>query len=237
METKKCPYCGEEILSVAIKCKHCKSNIIADSSTIEESVNEKVEKKINKIEKLRKCPSCGAMVPVIAITCRNCGHEVKTEDELLPKTDLLGPILGVALIIAFFLDWFVEKSNYKPYHFNGMDLFGSRVEHPKIIPVLALIFIIIMIFLFLSHRAGEKELYRIRGFAAIGAGMISFLYCLFILYFSDIAKYKSWDYGIGFYVTLICGVILVVSGLISSFYYFSLYKKEIKKIYGIDIKY
>jgi len=235
METKKCPYCGEEILAIAIKCKHCKSDLIADGSAINDS--KKVITKIKKIEKLRKCQSCGAMVPAIAITCRNCGHEVRTEDELFPKTDLLGPILGVALIIAFFLDWFVEKSNYKPYHFNGMDLFGSRIEHPKIIPGLALIFIMLMIFLFLSHRAGEKELYRIRGFAAIGAGMISFLYCLFILFFSDFAKNESWDYGIGFYVTLICGVILVVSGLSTSFYAFPLYKKEIKKIYGIDIKY
>ena len=26
-ETKKCPYCGEEILAVASKCKHCRSDL------------------------------------------------------------------------------------------------------------------------------------------------------------------------------------------------------------------
>jgi uncharacterized membrane protein YvbJ len=26
-ETKACPYCGEEILDVAVKCKHCGSKL------------------------------------------------------------------------------------------------------------------------------------------------------------------------------------------------------------------
>ena len=26
-EVKRCPYCGEEILAIAIKCKHCASNL------------------------------------------------------------------------------------------------------------------------------------------------------------------------------------------------------------------
>lgn len=31
-ETKRCPYCGEEILALAIKCKHCKSDLTHDAT-------------------------------------------------------------------------------------------------------------------------------------------------------------------------------------------------------------
>ena len=33
-ETKRCPYCGEEILAVAVKCKHCGSAIEGPAVTV-----------------------------------------------------------------------------------------------------------------------------------------------------------------------------------------------------------
>lgn len=29
--TKKCPYCAEEILAEAVKCKHCQSNLLENN--------------------------------------------------------------------------------------------------------------------------------------------------------------------------------------------------------------
>ena len=47
-ETKRCPYCGEEILAVAKKCKHC---------------GEWMETKEPEKEK-KACPVCGEQIDV-----------------------------------------------------------------------------------------------------------------------------------------------------------------------------
>ena len=58
MDTKRCPYCGEEILSVAKKCKHC---------------GEWLEKKDPEKEK-KACPICGEMIEADLDICPIC-HE------------------------------------------------------------------------------------------------------------------------------------------------------------------
>ena len=53
-ETKSCPYCGEEILATAKKCKHC---------------GKWLEK---------KCPQCGEWINAEAKKCRYCGSWLDT---------------------------------------------------------------------------------------------------------------------------------------------------------------
>ena len=58
-ETKKCPYCGEEILAVARKCKHC---------------GEWLDRKEQKT-----CPVCGEQIDANASVCPHCKEPVKEE--------------------------------------------------------------------------------------------------------------------------------------------------------------
>ena len=64
-KTKRCPYCGEEILAVAKKCKHC---------------GEWLEPKEITKEK-KACPICGEMVEEDSETCPYCHEPIRFADK------------------------------------------------------------------------------------------------------------------------------------------------------------
>lgn len=63
--TKRCPYCGEEILAVAKKCKHC-----GEWLNREAPVKEK-----------NACPACGELIDADLEVCPHCKETTHFQDE------------------------------------------------------------------------------------------------------------------------------------------------------------
>ena len=71
-QTKTCPYCGEEILSVAKKCKHC-------GEWLESEPKQPLKEYIN-------CPVCGEQVEKGLVLCPHCSEPIG-EKEIVRSSD------------------------------------------------------------------------------------------------------------------------------------------------------
>jgi len=71
-ETKTCPFCGEEILAVAKKCKHC---------------GEWLDKQKEEIEQTIQCPVCGEDISANATVCEHCGEQIQKESDTIRKNE------------------------------------------------------------------------------------------------------------------------------------------------------
>lgn len=73
MQTKTCPYCGEEININAIKCKHC-------GEFLNENQQEQTTEPETKI-----CPFCGEEIAYKAVKCKHCGEFLDDTKKSLTK--------------------------------------------------------------------------------------------------------------------------------------------------------
>ena len=118
-DTTQCPFCGEEILEVAVKCKHCKSDLSTlIKCTLRDTQGNAVETLIAKdmkdLEKMVKarnldievmsqrfgdeeeatvytqCHYCGKIMSIDDIICPKCGKQ----SGFLPWYHVLGGIAG-----------------------------------------------------------------------------------------------------------------------------------------------
>jgi DNA-directed RNA polymerase subunit RPC12/RpoP len=83
-DTRACPFCGEQILAVAIKCKHCGSNIDAKPSPpqirdIKAPTDHPTGSMADKMQNpaVAKCKRCGNDVAKNVATCPKCGARLR----------------------------------------------------------------------------------------------------------------------------------------------------------------
>jgi len=101
---KNCPYCGEQILSVAIKCKHCQSDLSNKKNAHDNNSNIECNKCKKTIStNASKCPHCGAINP-----------EKAPSDQL---SGCLGLIL-LSIIFVLFLGFCSSNNHSSGYKTN-----------------------------------------------------------------------------------------------------------------------
>lgn len=123
-DTKKCPFCGEEIKITAKKCKHCKEFLPEIQSTAStktcpycggevaptakkckhcgEWLVEEEVKRPSSVQGSKRCQFCGSIIPEYAERCPKCGEWLVREENSKQVKDGPGYIVDILAILVGF---------------------------------------------------------------------------------------------------------------------------------------
>lgn len=101
-DTKKCPYCGEEILAVAQKCKHCGEWLDKDSSP-----------EVKQTQASRSCNTTGKKIEHRAVAAPT------TETAKEKKSHTIYYVIGALIVVAIIVIAIVSGSSSKSSDGNG----------------------------------------------------------------------------------------------------------------------
>ncbi len=103
----ECPYCAETIPAELKICPHCNSNLEnfqKKETSIEQQSTE------NMSENFNVCPYCGSKIPTNTQKCKHCGEWLVTQDKDKPKADWhLGAWIEGVIVLITMISMFITS--------------------------------------------------------------------------------------------------------------------------------
>ena len=79
-EYKNCPYCDETIRRKAIKCRHCLTDLVDETSLEVYDLSQDNTDDHSRVTVEAICPKCNAFVPENVTVCGNCRAQLSWKD-------------------------------------------------------------------------------------------------------------------------------------------------------------